>query len=64
LPYANGNVNMPDHYNSNAFDEQNTEDAAGKKKKPTLWDTMKGDIMKSKTQKKKNKTIQDILNDI
>ncbi len=55
---------MPDHYNSNAFDEQNTEDAAGKKKKPTLWDTMKGDIMKSKTQKKKNKTIQDILKDI
>ena len=31
---------MPDHYESNAFDEQNTEDAAGKgtknKKKKTL----------------------------
>ena len=36
----------------------------GKKKKPSLWNTMKNDIMKSKTQKKKVKTIQDILDGI
>ncbi len=35
-----------------------------KKKKPTLWGTMKNDVMKSKTQKKKTKTIQDILKGI
>ena len=57
---------MPDHYNSNAFDEQNTEDAAGKpaKKNKGLVGTMKEDIMKSKTQKKKANTIQNILKDI
>ena len=57
---------MPDHYDSNAFDEQNTEDAADKptKKNKGLWGTMKDDIMKSKTQKKKANTIQNILKDI
>ena len=33
---------MPHHYNSNAFDEQNTEDAAGKPaKKKTAVETLK-----------------------
>ena len=31
MPFANGNVNMA---TMNPFDEYNTEDAAGKKKKP------------------------------
>jgi len=35
-----------------------------KKKKPTLWESMKNDVMKGKTQKKKAKTIQDILKGI
>ena len=35
-----------------------------KKKKPSLWDTMKKDTMKSKTSKKKTKTIQDMLKEM
>ena len=27
---------MPSHYDTHSFDEQNTEDAAGKKKKPGI----------------------------
>ena len=32
-----------------------------KKQKKTLWNDMEDDIMKGKTQKEKNKLIQDIL---
>ena len=35
-----------------------------RKKKSSLWETMKKDTMKSKTSKKKAKTIQDMLKEM
>ena len=52
---------MPSHYTTG---EDYLDHDKKKKKKKGLWGTMKKDIMKSTTQKKKNKTIQDILKGI
>ena len=39
-------------------------DREAKKKKKDLWNTMKKDTMKSKTSKKKTKTIQNMLKEM
>ena len=47
---------------SKVIDENGNTANTGTQLKKKLWDTMKNDIMKGKTQKKKADIINDILN--
>ena len=51
---------MPHHYTTG----EDYLEHEKKKKKPSLWETMKKDTMKSKTSKKKAKIIQDMLKEM